>query len=53
MADQANQILNNRPPNVTDDFGIVDQEDKLDRTYMPDESENREPHTGKEQEKRR
>jgi len=30
------QILNNRPPDLDNDFGIVTEEDKLDRELMPD-----------------
>jgi hypothetical protein len=30
------QILNNRPPELEEDFGIVSAEDKLDKELMPD-----------------
>jgi len=30
------QILNNRPPELKNDFGIASEEDKLDRELMPD-----------------
>ncbi|MDF2715222.1 MAG: hypothetical protein K0R28_2147 [Paenibacillus sp.] len=28
------QIANNRPPNLTEDFGVTDGEDKLDKEIM-------------------
>ena len=31
-----NQILNNRPPDLREDFGITDEEDKLAAALMPD-----------------
>lgn len=33
-----NQIMNNRPPNLTEDFGITDEEDKIDQEMMPKET---------------
>ncbi|HZG55937.1 hypothetical protein [Paenibacillus sp.] len=32
------QLMNNRPPELKNDFGIVGEEDKLDRELMPDGS---------------
>ena len=34
-----NQILNNRPPELTEDFGITDEEQKLDQILMPDDTD--------------
>lgn len=31
-------IMNNRPPNLTEDFGITDEEDKIDQEMMPNET---------------
>ncbi|HZG88209.1 hypothetical protein [Paenibacillus sp.] len=30
------QIMNNRPPDLRNDYGIPDEEDRLDRELMPD-----------------
>lgn len=30
------QILNNRPPELRNDYGIPSEEDQLDRELMPD-----------------
>lgn len=32
------QILNNRPPGLENDFGIPDEEDMLDKELMPDKT---------------
>jgi hypothetical protein len=34
------QIMNNRPPELSQDFGIHDAEDKLDKELMPDATSN-------------
>jgi hypothetical protein len=40
LAEQENnQILNKRPPALTEDFGITDEEDKLAASLMPDKHE--------------
>ncbi|WP_166243911.1 hypothetical protein [Paenibacillus turpanensis] len=33
-----NEVLNNRPPNLKEDFGITDAEDKMDRELMPNKA---------------
>lgn len=30
------QIMNPRPPDITSDFGVSSEEDRLDRELMPD-----------------
>ncbi|MEF3302937.1 hypothetical protein [Paenibacillus sp. GYB003] len=35
------QIANNRPPNLTEDFGIMDGEDKLDQEIMETLGQNK------------
>ena len=37
------QVLNNRPRDLRNDYGIQDEEDSLDRELMPDASAERQP----------
>jgi len=43
-------VMNNRPPELGRDFGIDDEEDRLDRELMPDRTGDRAPsNAGKRQ----
>jgi|GEM_PF-3063030 len=39
LDNEDNQILNNRPPNISNDYGVPDKEDEYDKELMPNETQ--------------